>query len=77
MNFEQWFIDAKEAIERLEEGTKFCVKDLFEGTKWGTLSPGEKRSFGRYFSNALKDGNISNIERNGESKIHSNKYIKL
>ena len=77
MDYEKWFKSAKDAIQRLDPGTSFCVKNLFAGTKWDTLSPGEKKGFGRYFSSAVRDGRTEDVVRDGESKTHSTKYKRM
>ena len=77
MKYEKWFLDALKSVENTDKGTLFAVKDLFSGTKWNTLSPGEKKSFGRYFSAKVKDGEVQNVIREGETKGHHNKYRKI
>lgn len=76
MDYEKWFNDAKNRIAMLQSGAVFEVKNLYEGTTWNKLTAGEKKSFGRYFSNQIKDGILPDVYKNGEGKTHHNKYIK-
>ena len=41
-----------------------------------SITNGEKRSFGRYFSSKVNDGVIRDVARKGEGKTHHNKYVK-
>lgn len=78
MNYEKWFDEAINCInKKLVSGQKFEVKGLFEGVEWNKLAPGDKRSFGRYFSSKVKDGELCNVKKSGENKSHHNEYIKL
>jgi len=77
MDYESWMERAKKAIEtEITSGRKFEVKHLFPGHEWEALSRGERSSFGRYFSDAVKEGRIAMIEKCGEGKSHHNQYIK-
>ncbi len=77
MDHEKWCADAIEQIETsISVGQTFVLKSLFTGTRWDELTSGEKKGFGRYFSNKVKDGAIPNVQKLGEDKAHHNKYIK-
>lgn len=76
MDYEGWYKKALATLCSLSSGDTFETKDLFKGTEWDTLTNGEKRSFGRYFSSKVKDGDIEDVFRVGEGKTHHNKYAK-
>lgn len=76
MDYEGWYKKALATISSLSCGDTFETKDLFKGTEWDTLTNGEKRSFGRYFSSKVNDGAIIDVFRIGEGKTHHNKYCK-
>lgn len=77
MDYEQWMERAKEVIEtELQEGVKFEVKSLFPGHEWDALRKGERSSFGRYFSSAVQDGKVADVERCENGKTHHNQYVK-
>ena len=55
MDYEVWMELAKRAIEaNIQVGQKFEVKNLFTGYDWEQLSRGERSSFGKYFSGAVR-----------------------
>ncbi len=76
MDYEGWYAKALKTLSSLTSGDTFETKDLFKGTEWDTLTNGEKRSFGRYFSSKVNDGAIEDVIRIGEGKTHHNKYVK-
>ncbi len=72
-----WMDMAKRAIEeKIQVGQKFKVKNLFAGYDWEQLSGNERRSFGKYFSDAVKDGRLPMVERCGEDNNRHNQYVK-
>ena len=77
MDYELWAEKARTAIDaNVISGKKLEVKHLFPGHEWEALSRGERITFGRYFSDAVKEGKIPNIVRCEEGKNHHNQYIK-
>lgn len=77
MDYELWMERAKSAIEReVRVGKKFEVKDLFPGHEWTALSKGERISFGKYFSDAVREERITSVKRCEEGKSHHNQYVK-
>lgn len=77
MNYEEWCAKAVRAIEtQIIPGNVFEVKHLFPGHEWLTLSPSDRRIFGRYFSAAVKEGRIENVERCEDGKARQNQYVK-
>ena len=76
MDHEAWYEKALLSIGGLKYGTSFEVKDLFKGADWEGLSKGDRISFGRYFSNKVKEGTIECVSKIGEGKTHHNRYIK-
>ena len=77
MDYELWTARAQKAIEtEIVSGKKFEVKHLFPGHEWESLSRGERITFGKYFSDAVKEGRFSAIVRCEEGKNHHNQYIK-
>lgn len=77
MDYKKWIEEAKNIINtKLEKGKSFELKSLFPEYEWGTLSAGEKRAFGRYFSNEVAEGRVNGVRKISEGKNHHNRYIK-
>lgn len=77
MDYELWTERALNAIEtEVIPGKKFEVKHLFPGHEWETLSRGERITFGKYFSDAVKEGRFPAVTKCEEGKNHHNQYIK-
>lgn len=77
MDYELWMERACHALEtQVAVGRKFEVKHLFPGHEWETLSRGERITFGKYFSDAVKEGKVPTISKCEEGKSHHNQYIK-
>ena len=77
MDYEIWMKQAVNTIDsEIQMGNLFEVKQLFPGHQWDSLSRGERSSFGKYFSEAVKEGRLPMIERCGEGRSHHNLYKK-
>lgn len=77
MDYELWMERACHALRtQVAVGSKFEVKHLFPGHEWESLSRGERITFGRYFSDAVREGKVSTIFKCEEGKSHHNQYIK-
>ena len=78
MNFLKWTEEAKIAIKtKVKVNQTFELKSLFEGCKWETLSKGERISFGKYFANEVREGNIESVIAIGRDRNNHSKYIKI
>lgn len=77
MNTELWMGRARESIQKLETGTPFALKDLFEGVEWRKLEKGDRLGFGKYFKNAVLSGTVSHVEYIGKLQNNSASYRKL
>ena len=78
MDYKKLLDYAKNFIENeMKPGTIFESKSLFEGVEWESLEKGDRIGFGRYFSNAVKNGRIKNIVRIERAKNNHARYIKL
>ena len=78
MDYKKWIEEAKNVINtELEKGKSFELKSLFPEYEWGTLSAGEKRAFGRYFANEVREERIDNIKPFKRGKDNHCKYIKI
>ena len=78
MDYELWTELAHNAINtKIVFGTKFELKHLFPGHEWEALSRGERSTFGRYFSDAVKAGRFPTVDRCEDGKNHHNQYIKI
>lgn len=78
MDYEKWYCKAVTNIQsNISVNETFELKKLFMGIEWDTLSSGDKKSFGRFFSSKVKDGQLPCVERCGEGKSHHNKYVKV
>ena len=47
MDYERWLNEAIAATGALHQNMTFLLKDLFDGVRWRTLQPGERRELGR------------------------------
>lgn len=78
MNYEEGLQKAQYAIEKsVRPGEKFELKSLFQGHEWEKLANGERRTFGSYFSKAVKEGRIKYVQKCENTKTHHNQYIKV
>lgn len=78
MNYEEGLQRAQYEIERsIHVGEKFELKSLFLGHEWETFDNGERRTFGAYFSRAVKEGRVKNVQKCENAKNHHNQYIKV
>ena len=77
MDYEQWFQDAVTAINtKVKLGTVFELKQLYPGHEWESLSTGDRKAMGRYFSNKVKIGQVPNITKIERAKDNHSRYIK-
>lgn len=78
MDYEAMMQKAIESINRnVVVGTKFVVRDLFEGHEWERLGKGDLINFGKYFSNQIKDNKISNVIKLERNKSNHSTYQKI
>ncbi len=78
MNYDEMLMQAIKTIEtEIKPGERFESKNLFPGHQWNSLSNGDKRGFGQYFSAAVKDGRLNSVVKCGEGNTHHNQYIKI
>ena len=75
MNTELWIGKAIESVRKLEDGTVFVLKDLFEGVEWKSLPVGERTTFGRHFKNKVVERAIADVYLNGKAQNNSTRYI--
>ena len=76
MNIEFWMGKARESIKQIQPGTKFVVKELFEGYEWNSLPKGDRLSFGRSFKNAVDNGQFAGVKHIGKRPNNSAEYLK-
>ena len=76
MDYEFWLEKAKVNIEKMPPTHIFLAKDLFVGSEWLTLKRGERLSFGKYFKNAVLEGEIPGVEYIGKANNNSAQYKK-
>lgn len=55
---------------------RFECKSLFHSYEWERLSNGEKRGFGIYFANEVKEGRVPGVIKTQEAKNKHNLYCK-
>ena len=78
MDYNKWMEEAKNIINtELEIGKPFEVKSLFPKYKWDILEAKEKRAFGRYFANEVREERVSNIRPCERGKDNHCKYMKI
>lgn len=63
-------------IFKLESGTVFLLKDLFEGVQWNSFSIGDRLNLGRTFKNLVENKKVPNVMYLGKAENNSAKYIK-
>lgn len=78
MDYEKWCRSAIERIGTLvSSGDCFELKGLFEKIIWETLSSAERRSFGKYFANQVREGKIPDVVEAAQQKDRHNRYQKI
>ena len=75
MNYEEWINRALEKVSKLEVGTTFTLKSLFQGIEWEKELAQDRRELGREFSNKCKNKTIGIALH--DKKGNANIYIKL
>lgn len=76
MNTEEWYARALTKIERLEKGTTFEIKELFEEINWKSLSKGERIVFGKFFANEAREGRVPQVASLERGKNNHSRYVK-
>ena len=76
MNYEMWIHMAISKTGNLKAGTRFVLKDLFDGIKWSELENGEKRELGRQFKIQVNHGMVPNVVFYGKAQNNSSVYRK-
>ena len=77
MDFQLWMQKARESIERsVQVGQKFELKSLFQLCEWEQLTKGDRISFGKYFANEVREGNLKNIQSIERARNNHRVYIK-
>lgn len=61
---------------RIKSDEVFCLKELFEESKWTALSAQERQGFGKEFKKLVLSGEIDNVELFNTGKKTSQKYRK-
>lgn len=64
-------------IFKLESGTVFLLKDLFEGVQWNGFSKGDRLNLGRTFKNLVDNKKVPNVMYLGKAENNSAKYEKI
>lgn len=77
MDFDFYINKAIMNIGQLNSGSIFTLKDLFVGTEWNPITPGDRRELGRRFKYAVRKGNIPNVTFIGKAQNNSSKYRKV
>lgn len=74
MDFNIWMERAKAKIARLQNGSSFKVKQLFEGVEWEALRKGDRIQFGKYFKNEVELGRVRGVVFVGRGVDNSAQY---
>lgn len=77
MDYESLMNRAKHSINKIPINTDFTVKELFLGAEWTSIPSGDRKSFGRYFSNQVKEHKLDNVCYVGKQKNNSALYKKI
>ena len=70
-----WMEKAIQAISKLEDGTIFVLKDLFEGTEWKALPEGDRLYFGKDFKHRVLLGSVPRVKYLKKAQNNSAQYI--
>ena len=76
MDYEIWIHMAISKTGSLNKGTRFVLKDLFDGVKWSELENGERRELGRLFKIQVNRGMVPNVVFVGKAQNNSTMYQK-
>lgn len=77
MDYKTLLAEALETIEGLPHDSSFETRELFKLAEWNSLSPNDRRAFGRHFSNEYNDGRIPGIEKLPIAKDRHTRYRKF
>lgn len=77
MDYERWLNEAIAATGALHQNMTFLLKDLFDGVRWRTLQPGERRELGRQFKIKVVRNLVPNVKYLGKADNNSARYIKV
>lgn len=77
MDVNVWMEKAKQMIKEMRTGSKFTLRELFEGTDWMKLSAGERRKFGKYFKKEVDLNHVEGIpDSDNKTSANAIKYTK-
>lgn len=78
LDYEDWLKRGIQSIDsNISPQIPFELKKLFVGFGWERLSKGDRISFGRYFSSAVKNGKVPNVQKVQRAKNNHTRYIKI
>ncbi len=77
MDYERWINEAISATGALHLNMTFLLKDLFDGVRWNTLKPGERRELGRQFKIKVVRNLVPNVKYLDKADNNSARYIKV
>lgn len=78
MDYDKWKNEAIMSIEQnVKIGETFTLKGLFIENQWSILTNGEKKGFGRYFSNEVKEEKVEGIINLGKAKNGTKLYKRV
>lgn len=76
MEYDFWMKKAKDAVNNLQTGSEFTLKELFQGFEWEQLSKGNRIALGKYFKNEVKCGKVDGVIYIAKNSNNSSKYMK-
>lgn len=74
---EKLLVLVSDKILKLDSGTEFFVKDLFNGTEWKKYPTGEKQNIGKRFKSLVNNSKIENVLYLGKAPNNSAVYKKI
>ena len=78
VNYEEWMQRAKESIRtNVTIGMIFELRALFTECEWTVLTTGDRRSFGRYFANEIKEKRVEGVMPVEKAKNNHSRYRKI
>lgn len=77
MNMEQLMECAVEKAKALEVGTKFVVRELFDGVEWSGIAVGVRRKLGIHFRSYVNDRPDCGVVFIGKRANNSSEYLRV
>lgn len=78
MDYNELLKKASQSVEQnIQLSQQFRLKDLFNGAEWERIPASERRLFGKYFANEVRDGRVENVVFSAKRKDGQSIYEKV